>query len=208
MALIKGLKCSRSHFWRIIRNPVYCGFVRLSTQTEGTLLIRGIHEPIVSEDLFYKVQDIVGSPKKIIGKTDELKETFLLKGYLICPDCSRKLRASYSIGRTKRYPYYHCSGSCKARLSANQVNESYYNTLQQFELSEGASELFNLILEDMNIFADKTRYLSERKTLVSQLEQQEALIAKSRKLFVEDKLTLDDFRECKKEYRGICGTTR
>ncbi|SEA14216.1 Site-specific DNA recombinase [Arachidicoccus rhizosphaerae] len=205
MALTRGLKCSRAHFWRIIRNPVYCGFVRLATQTEGTLLIRGIHAPIISEDLFFKVQHIVGSPKKLTGKTDELKATFPLKGYLICPDCSRKLRASYSRGRTKRYPYYHCSGDCKTRLSADLVNDNYYKALQQLELSKGASELFNLILEDTNIGADKTKYLSERKALISQLDQQEALIAKARMLFVEDKLKFDDFRECKKECQGVSG---
>jgi site-specific DNA recombinase len=125
MALVKGLKCSRTNFWRIIRSPVYCGFVKLSSETDGTVLIKGIHEPIVSELLFYKVQSIINTEKKVIGKTNELKETFPLKGYLICPNCSRKLRASYSKGRAKRYPYYHCSGNCKTRIGAILVNESY-----------------------------------------------------------------------------------
>lgn len=64
MALVKGLKCSRSNFWRIIRSPVYCGFVSLSSETDGTILIKGIHEPIVSEPLFYNVQSIVRPEKK------------------------------------------------------------------------------------------------------------------------------------------------
>lgn len=190
MALTKGLICSRSNFWRLLHNPVYCGYVRLSTQTEGAILIKGVHDPIVSESLFYKVQDIIGSPKKVMGKSDERKATFPLKGFLICPDCSRKLRASYSRGRSKRYPYYHCSGHCKTRFSAGLVNENYYLALQQFVLSEGAVDLFRLILEDTNIGASKAKYLSEQKALLGQLEEQEALISKARKLFVEDKLKL------------------
>lgn len=203
MSLIRGLKCSRSNFWRIFRNPVYCGLVQLSLETGGTVLIKGVHEPIISEALFYKVQSIIRTQKKVTGKTNELKATFSLKGHLICPNCSRKLRGSYSRGRNKRYPYYHCSGNCKTRVSAGMVNESYHKKLQQLELSEGASELFNLILEDTNILTDKMKYLSERKSLLKQLEEQQSLISKARKLFVDDKLKFDDFRELKKEYQNI-----
>src|ERR1700676_3447097 len=162
MALIKGLKCSRSNFWRIIRSPVYCGFVKLSSEMDGAVLIKGIHEPIVSEALFYKGQSIVNTKKKVIGKTDELKETFPLKGYLICPNCSRKLRGSYSKGRAKRYPYYHCSGNCKTRIRASLVNESYNKQLQQLVLSESGAELFSLVLVDSNAHLNKTKFVNER----------------------------------------------
>jgi DNA invertase Pin-like site-specific DNA recombinase len=208
MALIKGLKCSRTNFWRIIRNPAYCGFVRLSSETEGAVLIKGVHEPIVSEALFCKVQSIVNTQKKVVGKRDELKAAFPLRGYLICPNCSRKLRGSYSRGRTKRYPYYHCSGNCKTRLRAELVDESYNKQLQQLVLSESVTELFNLILEDTNAFASKTKFLSERTGLLRQFKEQESLISKVRKLFVDDKLKFDDFRELKKEYLGISGVLK
>jgi site-specific DNA recombinase len=203
MALIKGLKCSRSNFRRIIRSPVYCGFVSLSSEADGTVLIKGVHEPIVSEALFYKVQSIVRTQKKVIGKTDELKETFHLKGYLICPKCSRKLRGSYSKGRAKRYPYYHCSGNCKTRIWAGLVNECYDKQLQQLVLSDSGAELFSLVLEDTNILLYKTKFVNERRTLLRQFEEQEYLISKARKLFIEDQLKFDDFRELKKEYRDI-----
>lgn len=203
MALIKGLKCSRSNFWRIIRNPVYSGFVKLTSETDGTILIKGVHEPIVSEALFNKVQSIVSTQKKVIGKTYELKATFPLKGYLICPSCSRKLRGSYSRGHAKRYPYYHCSGNCKTRFRADLVNESYNKKLQHLVLSVGATELFSLVLEDTNTSVCKTKYLYERTTLLRQFEEQESLISKARKLFVDDKLKFDDFRELKREYQDI-----
>lgn len=38
--------------------------------------------------------------------------------------------------------------------------------------------------------------------------EQEALISKARKLFVEDKLKFDDFRVLKKEYQDISGILR
>lgn len=30
MACAKGLRCSRSGFWKLVRNPVYCGLIPLS----------------------------------------------------------------------------------------------------------------------------------------------------------------------------------
>ncbi len=208
MALTKGLKCSRSNFLRIIHSPVYCGFVSLSSETDSTVLIKGVHEPIISEALFYEVQNIVSTRKKVFGKTDELKETFPLKGYLICPKCSRKLRGSYSKGRAKRYPYYHCSGNCKTRIKAGLVNESYNKKLEQLVLSERGAELFSLVLEDTNTLLYKTKFLNERRTLVRQLEEQGYLISKARKLFVDDKLKFDDFKELKKEYQDITGVIK
>jgi len=37
MANTKGLKCSKTNFWRLIRNPVYCGFLRLTSESGGAI---------------------------------------------------------------------------------------------------------------------------------------------------------------------------
>jgi hypothetical protein len=151
----------------------------------------------------YCRENDTGPEKKVTSKTDELKETFPLKGYLICPNCSRKLRGSYSKGRAKRYPYYHCSGNCKTRIRASLVNESYNQQLQQLVLSESGAELFSLVLADTNTLLNKTKFVNDRKTLLRQLEEQESLISKARKLFVDEQLKFDDFRELKKEYQNM-----
>lgn len=94
------------------------------------------------------------------------------------------------------------------RFRADLVNESYNKKLQQLVLSEGVAELFNLVLEDTNTFVCKTKYLYERTTLLRQFEEQESLILKTRKLFVDDKLKFDDFRELKREYQDISGVLK
>lgn len=107
MACAKGLKCSRSYFVRLIRNPVYCGLIPFTSDSGKLQMIKGIHEPLISEALFYEVQNIINTKRKLTCKTDELKTMFFLKGYLICPVYNRKLRGSFSRGSSKRYPYYH-----------------------------------------------------------------------------------------------------
>jgi len=203
MAKAKGLRCSRSYFWRLLQNPVYCGLVRLSSSLINTELVKGIHEPIVSEHLFYQVQNIIRTKRKVICKTDELKKIFFLKRYLICPVCKSKLRGSFSRGYNKKYGYYHCSGKCKIRVRADALNNSYAQGLRKIRLSKYAAELFALVLDDFNIGTKKIEYLTERKKLSKQIDEQDQLLSKTRKLFVSDRLKFDDFSSLKNEVKAV-----
>lgn len=203
MSIVHGLKSSRSNFWKIIRNPVYCGLIPVSLKKEDYHLVRAVHAPIISEKLFYDVQNIITTKRKVVGKTDQLKETFLLVGYLTCSICNRKLRGSYSKGSTKRYPYYHCSTPCKIRFRADLINKHYEEKLQDLKLSDRAIELLRLILEDLNTTTYRNHYLNDKTTLSKQLEEQDSFISKARKLFVSNKLQFDDFRQLREEYRTI-----
>ncbi len=163
MANEKGLKCSRSYFHKFIRNPAYCGLIPIKHNSQEQQLVQGIHDPLISETLFHEVQNIISTKRRTIRKTDNLKSTFYLTGFLTCPLCSRKLLGSFSQGRQKRYPYYHCRGKCKTRISASLLNDSYEQELQKLVLSDKAVDLFNCVLEDWNTSTQKTEYLQERR---------------------------------------------
>jgi site-specific DNA recombinase len=202
MVNAKGLVVSKSRFWILIHNPVYCGYVSfLSKETNKRQLIKGIHQPIISEALFYEVQSIISTNRKIISKAYELNDMFTLRKYLICPACGRKLTGSYSQGKCKRYPYYHCVTGCKARFHANIVNNDYENKLDQLVLLPSVLKLFDLVLEDVNVNTQRDEQLHEQRKLLKQIEEQEYLISKARKLFTLDKIQFDDFSSLKKEYQ-------
>lgn len=60
-----GLKCGSSVFWSMLRNPVYCGLVFLPAyKDEEERFVKGTYEPIVSEYLFYDVQDVLDGKKR------------------------------------------------------------------------------------------------------------------------------------------------
>lgn len=65
MARDKGLKIGKSHIWNILRNPIYCGNIYIPTyKNEEAMLVKGKHEPIVSEALFNEVQDVLNGKKR------------------------------------------------------------------------------------------------------------------------------------------------
>lgn len=199
MALNKGLSCSLSNFSKLIRNPVYCGQIPMKLSSGEHEIVTGIHEPLISVSTFYEVQDIINTRRKVSSRTEELKATFILRGFLICPNCGKRLTGSFSRGSKSSYPYYHCRGKCKTRISAIQLNSNYEQKLQQITLSDKAIGLFSRILDDSNLNTSIVQYLDERKGLLRQLARQQSALSKARKLFVEDMLKFDDYREFKKE---------
>jgi len=208
MACAKGLKCCRSHFVKLIRNPVYCGLIPLSVGPDEKEIIKGTHDPLISETLFYEVQDIINTKRQVHFKTNEKNARLFLKGHLTCPVCGKKLRGSWSKGYSKSYSYYHCSNKCKVRGRAELLNESYDIKLQQFALSKNAVELFSLVLEDCNISVQRLAYQQERKLTLRQLEEQELVLSKARRLFVADQLKFDDFSDFKKEHQAVAGSLK
>jgi len=129
MAAGRGLKCSRSYFFRFIRNPAYCGLIPIKSESEEGYMVKGIHEPLISEALFYEVQKIINIKRKITSQKDDLKATFYLRGILECLLYHKKLSESFCRGSTKRYPYYHCQKRCKTRINALFLNECYQRKL-------------------------------------------------------------------------------
>lgn len=109
-------------------------------------MVKGIHEPLISVSTFYEVQSIINTKRKVLKRTDELKATFLLTGFLTCPLCGRRVCGSFSRGSKNRYPYYHCRGRYRTRISAVLLNYNYERKHQPFILSEKAVELFDRIL--------------------------------------------------------------
>lgn len=200
MALDKGFLCSSSNFSKLIRNPIYCGLIPVTLSFEEQQMVRGNHDPLISVSIFYEVQNIINTKRKISSRKEELKTTFFLRGFLICPLCNKRLTGSFSRGSKNRYPYYHCRGRCRTRISAVLLNYNYERKLQQLVLSDKATELFNRILDDSNLNMHRDEYLNERRELLRQLAKQQSALSKARKLFVEDILKFDDYSEFKKEY--------
>ena len=88
-----GLRLQRSQFGQMFRNPVYAGklYVPETTNEEGHL-VKGVHEAIVSEELFLKVQRILNKrteTNSCLRTREKLRDELPLRGHLTCPECGR-----------------------------------------------------------------------------------------------------------------------
>ncbi|RZJ92390.1 MAG: recombinase family protein [Chryseobacterium sp.] len=191
----KGLKCTLKNFYRIIRNPIYCGKIAiLNTKKNSTEYAKGQHVPIISEQLFNSVQVLIEkkkTPKRCTPIADA--ESLILRGFLKCPECSKKLTGSASKGRKSHFIYYHCQSPCKVRFNAEKLNLSFSDHLRNFNLSNSGRE------KALKIFLDK--YIEFRKNISVKVRNCKLEVRKSendlihaRELLLAESIDADDFR--------------
>ena len=96
------------HFQRVkdmLERPVYAGY--LDAPEWQVSLVKGRHAPIVSFEVWQKVQDrLTGKPVAPIRK--DISADFPLRGFVTCGCCDQPMTASWSKGRSTHYPYYFC----------------------------------------------------------------------------------------------------
>jgi site-specific DNA recombinase len=99
---------SHSQLSQILHDPYYTGVVRFKGE-----LFPGRHEPLISKELFLRVQDVLAERAKR-GQRDRTHHHFL-KGLLFCQRCHRAGRRSRLVyteaaGNGGAYNYFLCRG--------------------------------------------------------------------------------------------------
>jgi len=85
---------------KILKNEFYTGIF----YWRGKKYENADHEPIITKELFWKVQNILTKPNKYKSRKDLFMYTNIIK----CGVCGASITAQIQKGR---YIYYHCSGS-------------------------------------------------------------------------------------------------
>ena len=113
-----GISPQKSRSWgtasikKILSNPVYCGKLGWKTKAGGDMLYDGIHEPIISEELFKAVQE----RKRTYPATQLRTNDRLLNYYhniLFCQNCGHQLKRRYIACNGREYMlcvYSGCRG--------------------------------------------------------------------------------------------------
>lgn len=192
----KGLKCSRGRFPELLRNTAYIGKVFVPAyKEEPAYYTKAIHEPLITEKLFYTVQDILEgrSPKRPSKNT--LQEQLPLRGLLECRLCGKTLSGSASKGNGGKYFYYHCTCGCPERFRAEETNIHFANFLKQFKPHADAAEF---AYEELS---EKIR--TERDIVLAELRDIETECAKNKKRIENAQYLMLDGELSAKEYKEI-----
>lgn len=205
IAKTKGVKIARTGMSRIVRRALYIGKIIVPAEkNEPAQIVQGLHEPLISESLFYQVQQqLQGNRKargKFIPKYAKIRKDFPLRGILKCHKCDGIMTASFSKGKLgKRYGYYHCD-HCKQQRVSNGVTESAFNEhLAKISIGSETKELYNLILAEM-IGGSQTENKNEAKNLRKQLDQLNQRIVECQDLMMDRKLDPDEYVQIKGRY--------
>lgn len=189
----QGMPLGRTRFWYMMRNPTYIGKVFVAAhKNEPACIVKGVHEAIVPEAMFYEVQDILdGRKKKDQPVTICQKDQLPLRGFLECAKCGRPLTGSASKGRSARYYYYHCKFGCKERFRAEEANSLFNEILHAVSTDEKVYRSLELILggenkEEANIRAKELAELRMKLDMYEQrMERAQLLMLDGKMDFIE-----------------------
>lgn len=98
----------KSSLHALLTNPIYIGKIRHKTE-----LFDGLHEPILSEEVFRQVQMRLQNNCRAGGVEVRNKYGALLKGLLFCKACERAMTHTFTGKGVRRYRYYTCTRAIK-----------------------------------------------------------------------------------------------
>lgn len=203
----KGLYWGTHTVLAILRNEVYignavgnkCARTKIASKRckrldrKQWIVVEGTHEPVVSQAVFYEVQNLLEG-KSARGTTRTARE-YLFKGKLICGKCHSTMVRS---GENKGITYYACN-KCRQVSSQNttiihstdlaqlggQILERNEGTIVEKEKERIDKENSIGIIEELKLFIDE-----KQKRLPILYER-----------YVDGKLTREQFAEEKERIR-------
>ncbi len=201
MAKAMGFRGTKSLFWFAIRNPVYCGKIFIPKyKDDESRFVKGLHQPLIQEDLFYQVQDVLdGRKRNQYRLTVVSNSTLPLRGFLICPKCGKILTGSASKGLTKRYSYYHCFAGCKFRHRADAINQQFVYELKKYIPRPEMAELYKIVLQEA-WHSQTAHLLDDKGQLLKQIKELEDKLSYARDLLSSKQIEPEDFRVMKSDY--------
>ena len=199
---ITGKKVHHSTIDTILKNPIYYGYFNWKGE-----LHKGIHERIISKNLFDEVTKIL-APKKHLKRDN--KKYFLFRGFMHCV-CGLRMTAENKIKKNglniHKYIYYRCTKSrgvakcCQQYLREEELTTEICQSLKQIRIDE---EFLDLVIEgtrarsqgqfeNLQVIEEKNSFLLERNK-----SRQKMLVGK----YIDGKIPEDIYDRTLEELRS------
>ncbi len=196
----KGINVCKTSFYGLLRNSVYIGKVIVpASKDEPQLIAKGIHQPLISDELFYKVQLTMDNKNKRINKRVSFRDRdeLPLRGILSCSNCGKHVTGSASKSRNgTRHFYYHCLHCSKERFRAETVNLEMEELLSTIHINEEVETLYNEIVEnEFKQVSENNK--QDAKQLQKELNKLEERKKKLQQTFLSDEISAQDYTELK-----------
>jgi len=123
----------------IVKNITYTGKIKYAG-----VMYPGLHEPIISEELFQKAQEILVNNRVRREKIGHSKNMALLSEILRCKACDKVMFHTYTMRGKYKYRYYVCqsvqkqgSNSCPTRsVNAQAIEDAVIDCLRKMPHKE------------------------------------------------------------------------
>jgi site-specific DNA recombinase len=198
----KGLKCSRARFPELLRNHVYISKIFVPAyKDEPAYYASGIHEPLIDEELFMQVQNILKGRAPNRPAKNTVRDEFPLRGFLRCRRCEKNISASASRGNGGKYFYYHCTCGCPERFKAGETNSKFIDLLKGIRVIPEAITLFTEFLKDK--FSSSNRSdLQALNRIEEEIRKNTVRIQNAQRMMLDETISVAEYQEIKLKYEA------
>lgn len=171
----KAGKITQQRVTDILTNPLYTGHI--CSKRYGIDWLKGHHEPLISLEVFDKVQARRGGVAKAPTRKN-IGNDFTLRGFVTCGGCNVPLRSSWSTGRNKHYAYYLCqTKTCDhygKSIARDKLEADVGDLLKAIEPDPSVLELFKMMFRSAwdQRLAQAAEAVKSAKEQLRQIEKQ------------------------------------
>jgi site-specific DNA recombinase len=171
----------------LLKNPFYCDLIIHPYLEEK--VIEGKHEPMVSKELFLKVNNILDENSHGYTVKHE-NEAIPLKNFVKCDHCGASMPGY--IVKKKNLWYYKCRtiGCCNNR-SANKMHDDFIGLLKPYQMVY-STELTKLIKRE--VLSNLSNHLQSRESQ-EQLIRKQLLEINSKIDRIEERFVLEEISQ-------------
>jgi site-specific DNA recombinase len=181
-----GVKTYKQRIYKIFKNPFYCGLI-----AHGILdgeVVEGQHEPMVSKETFFKINDIRLSSTKYGVPHKRVNDGVPLKVFLKCGDCSDPI-TGYIVKKKNLY-YYKCRRvGCKCNKSAKDMHKLFLEELGKYQIREEFADAIGFKLIHAYTEANKLNSDKEERITTRMDEIEKGILSLQEKYFVKEEMT-------------------
>ena len=190
----------KSALHRILTNPLYAGLVRVCASGDiPEKIIKAIHEAIVTESQYYRVQEMLGLNKRLMQSKP--KDEFPLKGVLLSPCCNTLMTAGWSKGKAKYYLYYRCITHSGINISGTMLHDKFKQLLKYISFT---SSFIDKLTQRVPQLAKGMLEIKDKrfKILQTQLTALEVKIENAEQKLFDDTINAATYKKWMKKFNA------
>lgn len=184
-----GSKLVRSAWGKIFHNRFYLGETWLR---QGDIPIKGVHQPLVDEDTFAKVQEVLRQHDKHKQRTQRHK--YLLRGLVYSVDADSPCWVE--AHPRKRVSYYRSSSKPNGSsiyYNSKQVESQLPDLMKSIVITEERRQAMRKELAKW--FEDEDKTNQELRQAQARLAKLERMEKNLQQLAIEEEISISDFKE-------------
>ena len=197
-----GFNCSHNQICLLLENDLYRGKILIPAWgNEEEELVMGVHEAIVTDELFLRVQSVINEKRgHRYGKQAGRDPMLPLRGWLVCRQCGGNLTGGPCRSATgKSYWYYNCQRrECRVRFRADAANADFVQYLRRIQIRPEIAELYLAVLNDLIEDREGTRQSKVQGESAKLAELEERLTSIENKFF-DNQIEASSYRRLKED---------